>query len=72
MLNDTGGATGVLSGSSYALQSLETTFGEDLNTQPDANGHKGHLSGTVGREPVTLMVVQLETRPTTDRPCHVR
>ena len=47
-------------------------LGEDLNTRPDAQGRKGHLSGTVGDAPVTLMIVSLEAKPTIDQPCHVK
>lgn len=37
----------------------EVSFGGDQNTKPNAEGHKGHLSGTVGDEPAVLMLVQL-------------
>jgi hypothetical protein len=47
-------------------------LGEDLGTKPDARGYKGHLSGNVSSGPVTLMVVQLDTEPTVDQPCHVK
>ena len=32
----------------------EISFGEDLNTQPDAQGHQSHFSGTVGTEAVRV------------------
>ncbi|MDJ0571822.1 MAG: cupin domain-containing protein [Pleurocapsa sp. MO_192.B19] len=38
----------------------EVSFGGDQNTQPNADGLQGHLSGTVGEEPAKLMIVQLE------------
>ncbi len=38
----------------------EVSFGADQNTQPNSDGHQGHLSGTVGNEPARLMIVQLE------------
>ena len=38
----------------------DISFGGDQNTKPNENGHKGHLSGTVGDEPAVLMVVQLK------------
>lgn len=41
----------------------EISFGADQNTQEDAQGHKGHLSGTVGNEPAVLMLVQFEKMP---------
>jgi hypothetical protein len=37
----------------------EVSFGGDQHTQPDREGRKGHLSGTVGDIPATLMIVQL-------------
>ena len=42
----------------------EVSFGEDQNTKVDAQGRKGHLSGTVGDAPVVLMIVQSEKTPT--------
>lgn len=41
----------------------EISFGADQNTKEDAQGHKGHLSGTVGNEPAVLVIVQFETTP---------
>lgn len=38
----------------------EVSFGGDQNTKPNERGLQGHLSGTVGDEPVKLMIVQLE------------
>lgn len=38
----------------------EISFGGDQNTQPNDQGRRGHLSGTVGDEPVKMMIVQLE------------
>lgn len=37
----------------------EVSFGGDQNTKPNQQGHKGHLSGTIGEEPAILMIVQL-------------
>lgn len=37
----------------------DVSFGGDQNTQPDVEGHQGHLSGTVGNEPAVLMITQL-------------
>jgi len=45
----------------------ELMFGEDQNTRPH-DGRKGHLSGTVGDEPCTMMVVGLDVTPTVNRP----
>ena len=50
----------------------DISLGEDQNTQPDAKGHKGHLSGNVTRGPVSLMVVQLAEVPTLNQPCRFR
>jgi hypothetical protein len=41
----------------------EISFGADQNTKEDAQGHKGHLSGTVGDEPALLMLIQFEEMP---------
>jgi hypothetical protein len=47
-------------------------LGEDLQTKPDAQGRKGHLSGNIGDGPVTLIVVQTDAMPTRNQPCHVK
>jgi predicted outer membrane protein len=41
----------------------EMSFGGDQNTKPDAQGRKGHRSGTVGDQPTVIMLVQLEQDP---------
>lgn len=41
----------------------EISFGADQNTKEDAQGRKGHLSGTVGNEPAVLMLVQFKEMP---------
>lgn len=38
----------------------EASFGADQNTKPNHEGHRGHLSGTVGDKPAKLMIIQLE------------
>ena len=38
----------------------EVSFGADQHAKPDSCGRSGHLSGTIGNEPATLMLVQLE------------
>jgi hypothetical protein len=38
----------------------EVSFGNDQNCQPDARGHKGHRSGTIGNQPLVMLIVQLE------------
>jgi hypothetical protein len=50
----------------------EISFGEDQGTKADAQGHKGHLSGTVGDVPAVLIIVQLEETPTMEQPCRFR
>jgi len=37
----------------------EVSFGADQNTKPNKQERKGHLSGTIGQQPVKLMIVQL-------------
>jgi hypothetical protein len=41
---------------------LGPSLGEDQGSKPDAAGHFGYLSGTLGDAPITLMFVQLNTR----------
>lgn len=41
----------------------EISFGADQNTKEDSQGHKGHLSGTVGNEPAVLVIMQFEETP---------
>ena len=41
----------------------ELSFGEDQDCIADAQGRKGHRSGTVGDEPARLMTVQLHGAP---------
>ncbi len=47
----------------------EVSFGGDQNTKPDAQGRKGHRSGTVGNQPSVNLIVQLEKDPFTGQPC---
>jgi hypothetical protein len=50
----------------------EISFGEDQNTKANAQGHKGHLSGTVGDVPCVLMIVQLQETPTIGQACRFK
>jgi quercetin dioxygenase-like cupin family protein len=50
----------------------DISFGEDQNTKPDAKGHKGHLSGTVGNEPCVTFMVQLNGPSTINQPGHFK
>jgi hypothetical protein len=47
----------------------EISFGEDQNTQANAQGQRGHLSGTIGDVPAVLMIVQLQETPTIEQNC---
>ncbi len=38
----------------------ELSFGGDQNTKPNKNNNRGHVSGTVGDQPVKLMIIQLK------------
>jgi len=49
----------------------ELSFGEDQHCRADAEGRKGHRSGTLGDEPAHLMTVQLHVPPRCG-PCHHR
>jgi hypothetical protein len=49
----------------------EISFGEDQGTKADEQGHRGHLSGTVGSEPAVLVTIQLDAAPTVGRACHL-
>ncbi|MBD2496271.1 cupin domain-containing protein [Nostoc sp. FACHB-280] len=44
----------------------EISFGGDQGTKEDGQGHKGHLSGTVGDAPAVLMMVQFDEKPSMD------
>jgi hypothetical protein len=50
----------------------EISFGEDQGTKEDAQGYKGHLSGTVGDTPAVLMIVQFDETPTIGQPCRFK
>lgn len=45
----------------------ELMMGEDQNTRA-RDGRKGHLSGTVGDEPCTMIVTGLQVEPTVNQP----
>ena len=49
----------------------ELSLGEDQNCVADAQGRKGHRSGTVGDQPAVLMTVQLHVPPVR-LPCHLK
>jgi len=47
----------------------EVSFGGDQNCKADAQGRKGHRSGTVGNQPSVTLIVQLEKDPSAGKPC---
>lgn len=50
----------------------EISFGEDQGTKADAQGRKGHLSGTVGDVPAVLILVQFEQTPSVGQACQFK
>lgn len=49
----------------------EFSLGEDQNCSADAQGRKGHRSGTIGDQPAVLMCVRLHV-PSVPQPCHAQ
>jgi len=47
----------------------DLSFGGDQNCKPDAQGRKGHRSGTVGKQPSVNLIVQLKNDPSAGRAC---
>jgi hypothetical protein len=47
----------------------DASLGEDQGSKPDAAGHFGHLSGTLGDAPITLMFIQLDRKVTFNDAC---
>jgi hypothetical protein len=50
----------------------ELSFGNDQNTKPDAQGRRGHRSGTVGNQPCIIMMTQVKQDPVNSRPCQLK
>jgi hypothetical protein len=50
----------------------DVSFGQDQGCKPNAQGRKGHLSGTVGNEPCVVMIVQLQDSAGPAGPCGYR
>ena len=48
----------------------EFSLGEDQGCVANAQGRKGHRSGTIGDQPAVLMTVQLHVPPVL-APCHL-
>lgn len=61
-----------MDGQRVEMGSGDISFGEDQGTKPNAQGHRGHLSGTVGSEPAVLVTIQLDAAPTVGRACHLK
>ncbi len=49
----------------------DVSLGEDQGSRP-RDGKRGHLSGSVGDQPATLMIVSLKGKPRANQPCHQR
>jgi hypothetical protein len=47
----------------------DASLGQDQGSKPNAVGHVGHLSGTLGGAPITLMFVQLDRKVTFNDAC---
>lgn len=56
-----------MDGTRVEMGAGEIMMGEDQNTM-ERDGRKGHLSGTVGDEPCTMIVTGLDVPPTVDQP----
>ena len=54
------------------LRPGDISLGKDQNTVPDAEGRKGHRSGNIGDETVTLMVIETDVTPTVAQPCRFK
>src|ERR1700722_14762366 len=49
----------------------EISLGEDQNCREDAEGRKGHRSGSIGDQPAVLMTVRLHV-PAVTGACHLK
>ncbi len=58
-----------MDGTRVELETGEISFGGDQGCAADAQGRKGHRSGTLGNQPAVLMIVQLEQAPDRHGPC---
>ncbi len=68
--DDSDYVTGItMDGQRVEMAPGEISFGEDQGTKADAQGHRGHLSGTVGDAPAVLIMVQLEETATIEQSC---
>ena len=60
-----------MDGTRVELGAGAISFGGDQNCR-EADGKKGHKSGTVGDVPAVLMIVQFDTMPAPVSPCEYR
>jgi hypothetical protein len=58
-----------MDGHRVAMGPGDGSLGKDQGSKPDAVGHVGHLSGTLGDAPITLMFEQLDHKVTLDDAC---
>jgi hypothetical protein len=58
-----------MDGTRIEMGAGDVSFGGDQHCVANAQGHKGHRSGTVGDQPAVLMIVQLEQAPQPNGPC---
>jgi hypothetical protein len=61
-----------MDGTRVEMGAGEVSFGGDQNCKTDAQGRKGHRSGTVGNQPSVNMIVQLEKDPAAGQPCGLK
>jgi hypothetical protein len=57
-----------MDGTRVEMSAGEVSFGGDQNCIVDAQGRKGHRSGTLGDQPAVLMLIQLDKAPS-GKPC---
>lgn len=60
-----------MDGTRVEMGAGEFSFGGDQNCR-EADGRKGHRSGTVGDAPAVLMIVQFDAMPALAPPCEFR
>jgi hypothetical protein len=58
-----------MDGTRVEMGAGEVSFGGDQACTADADGRKGHRSGTLGDKPAVLMLVQLDKAPAPHKPC---
>jgi hypothetical protein len=58
-----------MDGHRVEMEPGDASLGENQGSKPDAAGHVGHLSGTLGDAHITLMFVQLDHKVTLNDAC---